>query len=304
MGIPPAELILCIFLPRRRQGKWFDFDGRHFLFFVVARKTSLIRGGANLIFWRQNPGKPCGGSKIRGGEPDLRTARFFPSRSSNNSKTKNDVDDMMIVMTITITRTIIIIIIILTMRPMTRLLIMTLVMAIASGRREGGWSGVCWDIRRPLWGHQAARCECVSTVWRCLKFHIARLLFHITSPCSIAVLQLVSDFLVSAHLLNGVPIAPWTAPLPPPNRVFSAWGLPQKGLIFRYHFQSVLSATRCPYLAPTCRFESQNAAQSHPKSLQNWSPKPFFLQSADELDIPLFTIWNGPQAALHQLQTT
>ena len=89
---------------------------------------------------------------------------------------------------------------------------------------------------------------------------------------------------------------------PPPNHVLSAWGLPQNTLIFRWHFQSILSATSCPYLATSCRFESQNDPQSHPKSLQNWSPKPSLLQSADVLDNPLFTIRKGPQATLHQLQ--
>ena len=96
--------------------------------------------------------------------------------------------------------------------------------------------------------------------------------------------------------------AHWTIPLPPPSRVASAWVLSQKGCIFGCHFQSVLSATCCPYLAPSCQFESQNDSQSHPKSLQNWSPKPSLLQSADVLDNPLFKIRNGPQAALHQLQ--
>ena len=43
-------------------------------------------------------------------------------------------------------------------------------------------------------------------------------------------------------------------------------------------------------------------SQSNPKSLQNWSPKPSLLQSADVLDNPLFTIRKGPPATLHQLQ--
>ena len=90
--------------------------------------------------------------------------------------------------------------------------------------------------------------------------------------------------------------------LPSPSRVVSARGLPQNSSIFRCNFQSISSATCCPYLATSCRFESQNDPQSHPKSLQNWSPKPSLLQSADVLDNPLVTVRNGPQAALHQLQ--
>ena len=112
----------------------------------------------------------------------------------------------------------------------------------------------------------------------------------------------MSDLLRSDRQFVGYLEAPWTNIFSGTEPCCLSLGPPPNSLIFRCHFPSVSNATCCAYLAPSYRFEGQNDPQSQPKSPQNWSLKPSLLQSAEVLDNLLFTIRNGPQAALHRLQ--
>ena len=67
-------------------------------------------------------------------------------------------------------------------------------------------------------------------------------------------------------------------------------------LIF-HRFQSQLGPN-------SYRFECQHDPKSHPKASHDRSLKPLYLQSADVLDKPLFTMRNGPRATLHWPQNS